>query len=515
MAATSPAPGRRASAGPFGCCSIPAMPCILQADLTLIDGRLKPGVVVHVGRGGRITKVSEDELATGAMATAVPRPPIDESQPGEFGSPRSRRKVRLRGRILIPGFVNAHSHAFQRLLRGRTEYALLGQPGTDFWSWRSGMYRVTEQLTPEDLETVSALAYMEMLRAGFTHVCEFHYLHHQAGGDGYVDPAELSARMIHAAEFAGIGMTLLRVGYQRGGPNEPLSREQRRFADRDPDDFAAGLEATLAHIDGTDRRPQSVGLAAHSVRALSTDWLRELARLGDRKQLPLHAHVSEQPREIDQCLVETGRRPMEHLADCGLLSERFTAVHATHLGKGEAELLGSAGGNACICPTTERNLGDGLPDLAALRGAGVQLAIGTDSQVQIDPFAEIRGLEDGERLRTGKRARLTDQEGLVAPTLFDAGTRGGGRTTTHEIGEIREGAIGDLVALEMDDPALAGVAAARGSEDALLAALAIAGHSRLVKDVWVAGRHVVTDGVLLRWQGALEAYNKVAKRIWS
>ncbi|MCP4869047.1 MAG: formimidoylglutamate deiminase [Proteobacteria bacterium] len=491
------------------------MPGILQADLTLIDGRLKPGVAVHVGRSGRITKVSEDELATGVMATAVPRPPIDESQPGEFGSPRSRRKVRLRGRILIPGFVNAHSHAFQRLMRGRTEYTVLGQPGTDFWSWRSGMYRVTEQLSPEDLETVSALAYMEMLRAGFTHVCEFHYLHQQPGGGRYADPAELSARMIQAAEFAGIGMTLLRVAYQRGGPNEPASREQRRFIDSDPEAFAKALEATAAHIDTDDRRPQSLGVAAHSVRALDTDWLRELARLAERKQLPLHAHVAEQPREIDQCLVETGKRPMEHLADCGLLSDRFTAVHATHLGTGEAELLGSAGGTACICPTTERNLGDGLPDLGALRAAGAKLAIGTDSHVRIDPFAEIRALEDGERLRTGKRGRLTDHEGLIAPTLFDAGTLGGAATTTHEIGEIREGAMGDLVALEADDPALAGVAASRGSEDALLAAIAVAGHSRLVKDVWVGGRHVVTDGVLLRWQGALEAYNKVAKRIWS
>jgi cytosine/adenosine deaminase-related metal-dependent hydrolase len=190
-------------------------------------------------------------------------------------------------------------------------------------------------------------------------------------------------------------------------------------------------------------------------------------------------------------------------------------VHATHLGPGEAELLGAAGGTACICPTTERNLGDGLPDLGALREAGVQLAIGTDSQVRIDPFAEIRALEDGERIRTGTRVCLRDEDGLIAPTLFDAGTRGGAATTAHPLGRIAQGAMGDLVALEMDDPALAGVCAARGSEDALLAALALAGHGRLVRDVWVAGRHVVTDGVLLRWQGAIEAYNKVARRIWS
>jgi len=491
------------------------MPCILQADLTLIDGRLVPGVVVHVGAGGRITKVEQDELATGLIPTLAPRPPIDESQPGEFGSPRSRRKVRLRGRILIPGFVNAHSHAFQRLMRGRTEYTVLGQPGTDFWSWRSGMYRVTEQLTPEDVETVSALAFMEMLRAGFTHVCEFHYVHHQVGGTPYADPSELSARVLQAAEFAGIGISLLRVAYQRGGPDTPASREQRRFVDADPETFLKAVEATERHLVADDRRPQSVGLAAHSVRALDRTWLEALARMSDRAGMSLHAHVSEQPREIEQCLAETGKRPMEHLADCGLLTDRFTAIHATHLGPGEADLLGSAGGSACICPTTERNLGDGLPDLAALRAAGVALAIGTDSQVRIDPFAEIRALEDGERLRTGKRGRLTDHEGLIAPSLFQAGTIGGASTTAHDIGSIREGAMGDLVALEMDDPALAGIACSRGSEDALLAALAVAGHARLVKDVWVAGRHVVTDGVLLRWQGALEAYNKVSRRIWS
>lgn len=492
------------------------MSCILQADLTLVDGRLLPGVIVHVGRDGTILRVQREEGATAPFGAEVTtRPPIDESQPGEFGSPRGRRKQRLRGQILLPGFVNAHSHAFQRLLRGRTEYRAMGTPGSDSWSWRSGLYRVTEQLTPDDLEVVASLTYLEMLRAGFTHVVEFHHLHHQVGGRPYADPAEMSARALEAAEFAGIGVTLLRVASGRGGPDESASPEQRRFVDATPDDFARGLDATLKHVPEDQRRATQVGIAAHSVRALDGAWLRALARLSRDRELPLHAHVAEQPEDVSRCQEETGHRPVEHLAECGLLSPRFTAVHATHLGEGEAALLGAAGAHACICPTTERNVGAGLPNLRELMDAGVTLAVGTDSQVRIDPFAEIRALEDGERLRAGERVVLTAPDGSVAPTLFAAGAAGGAATTGLFMGRIEEGARADLVTLELNDPAVAGVAAQVDSETALLGALAVAGHNRLVKDVWVGGRQVITDGVALRWPGALEAYRKVARRIWS
>lgn len=493
------------------------MPCILQADLTLIDGHLERGVVVHVGRDGTITKLSQDQragMSLGASALAL-RPPIDESQPGEFGSPRARRKQRLRNRLLVPGFVNGHSHAFQRLLRGRTEFHPLGQPHGGDGSWQDSLRHVIEALGPDDLEAVSAFAFMEMLRAGFTHVVEFHFLHHDKGGAPYARPAELSMRVLDAAAHAGIGITLVRAAFQRAGADAPLSPEQRRFVDRDPEDYLRGLEQTIAHAGAPGRRPVQVGLGAYGVRNLDAFFLRALARKSDASGRVLHAHVARDPAEVERCLADNECRPMEHLAECGLLSDRFTAIHATCLGEGEADLLGAAGGTACICPTSERNIGRGLPDLSALSEAGVGLAIGSDSQTRIDPFAEIIRLEYGERLRTGRRSVLTGHDGTVAPKLLEAGAAGGAAATGLPLGRIAEGCQADLVALDLDDPALAGVAASPDSEEALLAALVLSGHPSLVRDVWVGGRQVVTDGVMLRWQSALDAYRKVARKVWA
>ncbi len=493
------------------------MSCILQADLTLIDGHLERGVVVHVGRDGTITKLSRDQragMSLGASALAL-RPPIDESQPGEFGSPRARRKQRLRNRLLLPGFVNGHSHAFQRLLRGRTEFHPTGQPQGGGGSWQEGLRHVLEALDPDDLEAVSSFAFMEMLRAGFTHVVEFHFLHHDPRGGRYARPAELSMRVLDAAAHAGIGVTLVRAAYQRSGPDAPAAPEQRRFIDRDPEDYQKALEQTVEHVGEVDRRPVQVGLGVYGVRNVDDFFLRALARQAHAGGRVLHAHVARDPMEVDRCLAENGCRPMEHLASKGLLSDRFTAIHATCLGEGEADLLGVAGGAACICPTSERNIGRGLPDLSALNEAGVRLAVGSDSQTRIDPFAEIIRLEYGERLRTGTRSVLTDHAGTVAPKLLEAGAAGGATVTGLPLGRIAEGCQADLVAIDLDDPSLAGVAASQDSEEALLAALVLGGHPRLVTDVWVGGRQVVTDRVMLRWQSALDAYRKVARRVWA
>ena len=492
------------------------MSCILQADLTLIDGHLERGVVVHVGRDGSITKLSQDQragLSLGASALAL-RPSIDESQPGEFGSPRARRKERLRNRLLIPGFVNAHSHAFQRLLRGRTEFHPAGDPEGGGGSWQDGLRHVLEVLDPDDLEAVSAFTFMEMLRAGFTHVAEFHFLHHDGKGAAYAQPAELSMRVLNAAAHAGIGITLIRAAFQRGGPDTPPTPDQVRLLDADPEDYLRGLEQTVAHAGAPGRRAVQVGLGAYSVRNVDSFYLRSLARASEASGRVLHAHVARDPDEVDRCLAENDQRPLEYLADCGLLSDRFTAIHATCLGEGEADLLGAAGGAACICPTSERNIGRSLPDLSALAEAGVTLAIGSDSQTRIDPFAEIIRLEYGERLRTGRRSVLTGHDGTVAPKLLEAGALGGAAATGLQLGRIAEGCRADLVALDLDDPALAGVAASPDSEEALLAALVLGGHTHLVRDVWVGGRQVVTDGVMLRWQSALDSYRKVARRVW-
>jgi formimidoylglutamate deiminase len=476
-------------------------PPALAADWTLVDGRLLRDCVLRLDDGGRIASV---EVAP-ALADGTP-------------------VQRLRGRVLLPGFVNAHSHAFQRLMRGRTEFrSAVGEAGSapdDFWSWRAAMYALTESLSPDDIEIVSQFAYMEMLRAGFTHVAEFHYLHHGDGGAPYADAIETSRRVLAAAGHAGIGVTLLRVAYQRGGWRSGASREQLRFCDRDPEVYARRLDDTRsacmsAERDSRGLRPVRAGIAAHSVRALDGEWLRALGRLASSgaAPLPLHAHVAEQAREVEQCFGETGRSPVQHLADCGLLGPRFTAVHATHLEAGEAGLLGDARAAACICPTTERNLGDGLPALEPLHAAGVTLCLGSDSHARIDPFAELRGLEDGERLRTRRRNVLVGERGQVAPVLFAAAAAGGARSLGLDAGEIAPGQRADLVALRIDeDPALAGAATSSRDGDALFATLMLAGTASLVSDVWVGGSPVVEDRSIRGWDAARRAFEAVAAR---
>ena len=487
------------------------MPCSLKADYTLINGRLVPDVVVSVGRDGRITEL-RDWTRGGDRARSGGTLP-DRGEVGTF-APVGRRVQRLRGRVLVPGFVNAHSHSFQRLLRGRTEYQPVGVTGDDFWSWRTAMYRAAESLDPEAVEAVAAFAFAEMTRAGFTHVAEFHYLHHQPDGTPYADPLELTRRVLEGADRAGIGITLLRVAYQRGGAEVPLTQEQRRFSDPTPAQYAAALEATEALADPQAQRPVHVGIAAHSVRALDRAYLAALAELaGDRL---VHAHVAEQPKEIEQCVAEHGIRPVQLLADLGLLNERFTAVHATHLDPTEIRLLGESAITACICPTTERNLGDGLPALREMRQAGVRFAIGSDSHARIDPFAELRALEDGERLRLGRRNVLTGGQGMdhgVAEHLFRVGSAG--RAVGLDCGSIEVGQRADLVALSIDDPAVAGVAEGRDGADALLAALILGGGARQVRDVWVGGKHLVEDGVHLRWDAVLSRYRTVAAKLWA
>ena len=481
------------------------MSCVLKPEYALIDGVLRPDVVVSVDRSGMITDV-EFGADTRTMR------PID---PFATDTHRVIPKVqRLRGKVLLPGFVNTHSHAFQRLLRGRTEFRAAGHDQDDFWSWRRAMYRAANAVSPDDLETVSAFAFVEMLRAGFTHVGEFHYLHHQPGGARYDDPIELTTRVLAAAQRAGIGISLLRVAYQRAGFGKSFVREQLRFVDTDLDEYARALEATEAYARPDDRCPARVGVAAHSVRALDREWLTGLAELAGER--PIHAHVSEQPLEVEECLFEHGMRPVELLSDVGLLSERFTAIHATHVDAQEVSLLGGARANACICPTTEQNLGDGLPNLAALVAAGVPLSIGTDSHAHIDPFAELRGLEHGERLRTRSRNVLARGDGHrngVAGALIEAGTRGGARALGLLAGEIATGQRADLITLDLNDPAVAAVSEGENGLHALLAAIALGGGAHLVKDVWVGGQHVVSDGIHVRWETAVRDYAEAAAQI--
>ncbi|MEE2830281.1 MAG: amidohydrolase family protein, partial [Myxococcota bacterium] len=318
-----------------------------------------------------------------------------------------------------------------------------------------------------------------------------------------------------AAEFAGIGLTLLPVAYQRNSHDRPINHPQKRFIHEDVSDYVELLDRVREHNDHLARRPVQVGIAAHSVRALDKDYLGALGGLGEAGGYRCHAHVAEQPEEIRSCVAEHRMRPLEVLAEAGLLSDRFTAVHATHLSENEIRLLGSSGSSACICPTTERNLGDGLPKLTELLEAGCALSIGSDSQVRIDPFAEIRALEDGERLRTLSRSVLTNDEGAVAPVLIDAGTRGGRSATGLALGGIEVGQRADLVGVDLDNAHLEGINLGSEGQDAVLAALVLGGHASQVCDAWVGGRHIISEGRHLRWEAAQQGYTAVARRVWA
>lgn len=300
----------------------------------------------------------------------------------------------------LPSLATAHSHAFQRAMRGKAQRR--GTDPTDtFWTWRGQMYATATAMDPAYLEAVARVAYRELHRAGVRTVGEFHYVHHQPDGTPYADRTILSDAMIRAAKAEGLRIALLRVAYHRAGPGREAEPGQRRFCDPTVDHVLGDVDSLRSRY--AEDHDVIIGVAPHSVRAVPPPWIRELAAYANLHGLPLHAHVAEQRREIEECLAETGRRPVELLADLGALSGRFVAVHATHLEGHEARLLGEAGAFACLCPSTERDLGDGLADVGALRAAGARLCTGIDSHVITDPIDELRSLETHERLRTETR----------------------------------------------------------------------------------------------------------------
>lgn len=366
--------------------------------------------------------------------------------------------------IHLPALATAHSHAFQRALRGSAQRP--AQTADDFWSWRASMYALAGSLTPESIHAISLAAYRELHAAGVRTVGEFHYVHHQPDGAPYEERTRLADAVIQAARDAGLRIALLRVIYARAAAGRPPEGVQRRFSD-------ATLDAALADIDTLRARHAGapdvrIGVAPHSVRAVPPDWLSEIAHYTARHALPLHMHVAEQPAEIEACLAETGKRPVELLADRGVLSDRFVAVHATHLAPGEPALLGAARAFACLCPTTERDLGDGLPDVTALRAAGVRLCAGIDSHVITDPFEDLRGIELGERLRTGRRVTLRGEGRTPAEELWQLGSSVGAAACGFSD-------AGGTIRIDKRAPVLALV-----PEDRLLDAIVFSGNPSMV-----------------------------------
>lgn len=426
--------------------------------------------------GGRVVRGAEAELVVAEDGRVLPGD-ADVS---------TANLVRLPGKLLLPGFVNAHSHAFQRAIRGRTEFLATGHERDDFWSWREAMYATATALDPEGVYAVSRQAFLEMALAGVTTVGEFHYLHHQPDGTPYVDEQELALRVIAAARDVGLRLVLLRVGYARAGFNVAPNPRQRRFLDPDGDTFlrrAADLRARVSDPLVT------VGVAPHSVRAVPRAWLEAVAR--GWREGPVHAHVAEQPAEVAACVAEHARRPVELLDEVGLLSERFTAVHAVHLEARETRALGAARATVCACPSTERNLGDGVVQADELAAAGVTLALGSDSQAQVDLLDEARQLEGHLRLLRLKRNVLDPggghPEGLAA-RLLDAMTRGGAKSLGLPGAGLDVGAPADFCTVDLAHPSLL------GTGPGLLAAVVLGAPAAVLRDVAVAGRFIVRDG---------------------
>lgn len=388
--------------------------------------------------------------------------------PGIADPPPSAR--RLDG-LVLPGLANAHSHAFHRALRGRT------QSGSgDFWSWRRAMYRVAERLDPESYFRLARATYAEMVLAGFTAVGEFHYLHHGPAGVPYDDPNQMGAALVAAARDAGIRLTLLDTCYLRGGFDAELEGPQRRFGDADVD----------AWVDRTAQfRVESgakLGAAIHSVRAVPPEAAARVASVAGERGWVLHAHVSEQRAEHEECQERTGASPLQHLADGEVLSPAFTAVHGTHFGPDDVRLLAGTNGRCCLCPTTERDLGDGVGPVSDLAQAGVRMCLGTDSQAVIDGFEEARALELDGRL-------VAERRGLTTPArLLESATVDGMDALGCPAGRLEAGRLADFVSVRMSSLRTA------GADKSSVATAVFVATAADVHSVVIGGRLVVEDG---------------------
>ncbi|MEU5631073.1 formimidoylglutamate deiminase [Streptomyces rishiriensis] len=412
-----------------------------------LDTHVEPGVAVEVA-DGRIT----------AVRTDVPTPP-----PGA---------EILRG-LTLPGLANAHSHAFHRALRGTVQVG----SGT-FWTWREVMYSVADRLTPETYHALARAVYAEMALAGVTSVGEFHYVHHAPGGARYADPNAMGEALIAAAADAGIRITLLDTAYLSSGFGQPPTAHQLRFSDGTAEAWAERCSVLK------ERDHARIGAAIHSVRAVPADQLETVARWAEERRAPLHVHLSEQTAENEACREAHGCTPTQLLALHGVLGPRTTGVHNTHLTAEDVSLIGGSGTGTCMCPTTERDLADGIGPAVALQNEGSPLCLGSDSHAVIDLLEEARAMELDERLRTRTRGHWT-----AAALLRAASADGHAALGWQEAGAIEEGGLADLTTVALDSVRTAGPLPRLGAETAVFAASAAD-----VRHTVVGGRHVVRDG---------------------
>jgi formiminoglutamate deiminase len=375
--------------------------------------------------------------------------------------------------LTLPGLANGHSHAFHRALRGRTH-----RSGGSFWTWREDMYAVAATLTPDTYAALARAVFAEMALAGITCVGEFHYLHHGPGGTPYDDPNAMGEALLAAADDAGVRITLIDTCYLTGGFGRPLEGPQLRFGDGDAERWAARAAALRP---GPRAR---IGAAVHSVRAVPAEQLPTVAGWAADREAPLHAHLSEQRAENDDCRAAHGRTPTQLLADAGALGPRTTAVHATHLTDSDVALLGGSRTTVCLCPTTERDLADGIGPARALADAGAPLSVGSDSNAVVDLLEEARGVELDERLATQRRGHWPTPDLLRAATADGAAALG-----WPDAGRLEPGALADFVSVGTDSVRLAGA-----RPDTLLESVLFAATAADVREVVVGGRRIVREG---------------------
>ncbi len=429
----------------------PVSPLTIQADLTWIDGTFVPDQTITVGANGRIESV------------------------GQTRPPAAHRLERV---ALLPGFVNAHSHAFQRGLRGSGERFSSG--AGSFWSWREAMYALVASLDRSSLRRVCRQAFSEMRDAGITTVGEFHYLHHEHDDDFAFDDV-----VLEAASDVGIRLVLLHAYYAAGGIGRVPEPGQRRFTTLDLREYWRQVDRLAQRLDPAT---QSLGVVAHSVRAVSLTEIKVLHAEAARRGLPFHMHVEEQRREIEDSVAAYGRTPMRLLCDELAAGGNVTAVHCTHTSPTDMAAFLARGGRVCVCPLTEANLGDGIPDLSAPHAVGGRLSLGTDSNARISAIEEMRWLEYGQRLRGELRGALTDPGGEVAVTTLDAATSGGAAALGVGAGRITPGEWADLAAVDLTVSSLSGVPAAN-----LIDALVFGAGNGAIAGTFVGGKWRPTD----------------------
>jgi formimidoylglutamate deiminase len=434
--------------------------------------------------------------------------------------------IHLKGRALLPGLVNAHSHAFQRVIRGRTEYRTPNVKDS-FWTWREMMYEAVNRLSPDDIYDASRMAFLEMALSGITAVGEFHYLHNQPDGTPYEDPNLLSKQVVRAARDVGLRIALLRVAYARPGYQTERDPRQARFSEINPALYLKNLEK-LSHDLASDQA--WVGIAPHSVRAVPLDYLKKVMAFGNQQGLPIHMHVAEQPAEVSACIEEYGRSPIALLETEGLLSERFTGVHVIHITPKASRMLAQARATVCACPTTERNLGDGIVPVDTFFQDGVRVSLGTDSQIQIDLLEDARELEYHMRLQKLERVVLAGRSPIVregsapshkdetlskardsvlAARLFDCATINGAQSIGATGGAIEQGRPADFFTVDLNDSSIAGA-----TQDDLLASIVFSLSRTAVKDVVVGGKKIVEDGRHADQEEIVERFKALQRRLW-